>query len=127
MKSNSIKKITYLLALIIVLGFALTACANDGDADADGKTVSAKAAGYGGDVTVEVTVGGDKISNVKVDAPKETPEIGGEAAKKIGEEIVSKQSLNIDAVSGATITSNAVLKAAEEALKEAGMDTEALK
>lgn len=121
------KKITYLLTLIFVLGFALTACANDGKEDADGKTVSAKAPGYGGEITVEVTVGGDKISNVKVETPKETPEIGGEAAKKIADEIVKKQSLAIDAVSGATITSDAVLKAAEEALKEAGMDTEGLK
>lgn len=117
-----------LLLTVVLLGGLLSGCAKSNTNSETKKTYTATAAGYGGDVTVEVALTDDgKIGSIDVDAPKETPEIGGTAAPKIAEAIVSKQSLTVDTVTGATVTSNAVIKATEEALKKGGADTEALK
>lgn len=84
--------------------------------------------GFGGDVTVKVTVGKDgKVTAVDVTADSETPDLGGKAAPKIAQDILDHQSLAVDTVSGATITSQAVLAAAEAALSKAGIDVESWK
>ncbi len=91
-------------------------------------TYEAAEKGFGGDVTVKVTVSEDgAVTNVEVEAGSETPDLGGKAAPRIAEDIVKNQSLAIDAVSGATVTSNAVLAAAETALSQAGVDVEGWK
>lgn len=79
--------------------------------------------GLGGDVIATVTVD-DKgvITDLKISALNETPEIGGDAAKKLEKDILKMQSINIDGVSGASITSAAVFKAVASALTEAGID-----
>jgi len=114
--------------LCIISVFAI-GCSKKEDTDkVEGKTYTASAVGYGGDVTVEVTVSEDgTINSINVDAPKETKEVGGAAAPKVAEAIIAEQSLAVDTVAGATITSQAVISATESALKEAGIDTEALK
>lgn len=73
---------------------------------------------YGDPINVTVTVKDGKITNVAV-TENETPDIGGKAAKTIASQIVSKQSANVDVVSGATITSEAVIKAAKAAIDQA--------
>ena len=90
-------------------------------------TYTASAAGMMGDVKVEVTVTKDAITAVKVVEQKETPSIGGVALERIPAAIVDNQSLKIDTVSGATMTSKAILAAVEDAIKQAGGDVEALK
>lgn len=91
-------------------------------------TYEAVEKGFGGDVTVKVTVDGEgNVTAVDVTADGETPDLGGKAAPKIAEEILGSQSLAVDTVSGATITSQAVLAAAEAALSEAGVDVESWK
>lgn len=116
------------IILISVLGLLLTGCNYRDSKDPANKKFSATVAGYGGDVTVEVTATENgKIGSLKVDAPNETPDIGGTAAPRVAKTIVANQSLSIDTISGATITCDAVLNAAEIALRQAGLDTEALK
>ena len=74
-------------------------------------TGSAK--GFGGTVSVKLTVDSKgKITGATVTAKDETPEIGGKAAQQLAQAIVKKGSLSVDAVSGATNTSRAVLSAA---------------
>ena len=75
-------------------------------------TYSAKAPGIGGDVIVTMTFGKNKITDVVIDAGKETPGIGQAAAPMLKKLILAKQSAKIDVVTGASITSNAVVKAA---------------
>lgn len=110
-----------------------TAAETEASAGAEGGAVKAgtyeaSEKGFGGDVTVTVTVDeAGAVTAMEVKADSETPDLGGKAAPKIAEEIVANQSLAIDAVSGATITSDAVLAAAENALSQAGIDTEAWK
>lgn len=96
------------------------------EAVADG-TYEGSAQGFGGEVTVQVTVANHAITDIQVDTPNETAEIGGAAAPRLAERIVEGQSLMVDAVSGATVTSSGVLAAVETALAGAGADVEALK
>ena len=90
-------------------------------------TYTATADGNNGSVTVAVTVTADAITKVEVTEQQETPSIGGPAIERIPWAIVDNQSLGIDAVSGATNTSSAILTAAADAIAQAGGDVEALK
>ena len=82
--------------------------------------------GHNGPVTVETTVDESSIVSVKVVTSYETAGVR-DALTKIPKQIVEKQSLAIDAISGATFCSNAILYAVEDCLKQAGGDVEALK
>lgn len=128
MRRSKSFKYFMLISLTCLLSLFLIGCAKDKNSDVEGTTYTGKAQGYEGEVTVKVTVAKDgTINAIDVNAPDETKEVGGAAAPKVAKEIISKQSLAVDTVSGATITSNAVISATEAALKEAGIDTEALK
>ena len=101
---------------------------SNGNTGAKAGTYTASAKGYSSDVKVTVTIGNDgSISDIKVDASGETAELGGKAAPKICDEVKSKQSLAVDTVTGATITSNATITALTDALSQAGADLGKLK
>lgn len=78
---------------------------------------TASAAGFGGEVIATVTVDESSITAVEIAADADTPTIGGEAAKKLAEAILTAGGVEgVEAVAGATITSDAAVKAAAEAL-----------
>ena len=85
------------------------------------------AEGFGGELWVKVQVEDQAIVDIEADASKETAQIGGAAAPKLIERILESQSLQVDAISGATWTSEGILGAVEQALFEAGADVELLK
>ena len=89
-------------------------------------TYEAEAQGFGGPVSVSVTVTQDKITDVAITGEKETPALGGVAVATLGEAIVEAQTPHIDGVSGATVTSTAIVTAVTEALTAAGADIELL-
>ena len=99
-------------AMVLSLGLLSTAIADE-------VTFSASEQGLGGAVTVTLTMDGDQISAVDIDASTETPAIGGAAAETLAQAILDAQSAEIEGVSGATITSDAVKKAAAKALEQA--------
>lgn len=75
--------------------------------------------GFGGKITVEVTIKKGKIKKVKIlEASGETPSYL-KKAKSLLKTIVKKQSPNVQAVSGATFSSNGIIKAVQNALKKA--------
>ncbi len=76
-----------------------------------------KAQGYGGELVVDVTVSGGKITEIVVVENSETPFIAGNAFSKLPPAIIEAQG-PVDAVSGATVTSKAVLTAVEAALMQ---------
>lgn len=81
-----------------------------------------EAEGYGGTITAEVTLDGDKIVELKITGGNETPEIGGAALESLQAAIIEKGSIEgVDAVAGATWTSKGVFNAIGSAL---GMETE---
>ena len=108
------KKLTLLLCLMMLVG--LTGCKSIGVYTA-GKY---EAEGYGmGLVKVSVEVTSDKIKAIDADVSNETDAIGGAAKDEIIKQIIDKQSTDIDGVAGATITTNAIVKAVDKALAKA--------
>ncbi len=85
-------------------------------------TYEAEAQGFGGPVKVTVTVTGDAITDVAIVGDAETPALGGVAVANMGAAIMEAQSPNVDGVSGATVTSKAIITAATAALEAAGAD-----
>ena len=73
--------------------------------------------GYGGPITAEVTLEGDRIVDLKLTGDKETPGIGADALEPLREAILEKGGLDgVDMVVGATWTSNGVFEAVGTAL-----------
>lgn len=88
-----------------------------GDTDS---TFVGKSMGFGGEVTVTLTKKGSAATyTVTVTGAGETPGIGGAALPKLQQAIQDAQSADIDAVAGATVTSGAVIKAAQQAFDAA--------
>ena len=75
--------------------------------------------GNGGDVTVEVTVEGGNIVKIELKDHKETPGIFEGAEAGVSNEIIKTQSTDVESVSGATLTSEAIKTAVAEAIKDA--------
>ena len=71
---------------------------------------------------MEVTLSEDKIEDIKVDAKGETKGVADEVFRRLPEEIVKNQTLNVDTVSGATISSHGVIDGVAAAISEAGGD-----
>ena len=89
-------------------------------------TYKARAYGSNGYLNVEVTVSKDRITGIKVPNNPETRLMGGMAVKRLTDDIIKYQTLNVDAISGATVTSGAFKAAVTDALKQSGVDLAAL-
>lgn len=85
-------------------------------------TYTATADGYGGKVSVSVTVDSEKIVSVEVGDNTETPGVGGMAIEQLPGQIVETQSIALDGIAGATFTSDAILTAVKDCLQQAGAD-----
>lgn len=90
-------------------------------------TYTGKAEGKDGQIEVEVTFNDTEITDIKVINQTETEGLGDEAINSIKDKVLKGQSLDVDAVSGATESSNGVLAAIEDAVKQAGGNVELLK
>lgn len=89
-------------------------------------TYESSAFGHNGDVTVAVTVDEKSILGVEIRSHSETAGVSDNAIELLPKEIVSKQSVGVDTVSGCTQTSKAILEAAKAALLEAGANENAI-
>ena len=84
---------------------------------------SGSGAGFKGDVKVQVDVSGGKISNINiVDNVDDAPYF--DKAKSLVGTIISKQTPNVDSISGATYSSNGIKSAVRDAIKKAGVSSE---
>lgn len=108
------KKLFTLISVLCLL--TLTGCAKSSE-----QTVSATAKGYGGDITVTLTVKDSKITDVKIVGDGETKDVGSKAVEQMPEQILSAQTYDVDGVSGATISSTSIKKATKEAMTAAGL------
>ena len=91
----------------LAAGYILSA--NDG-------TYTAPTTGYKGAFKVSITVEGGKVTDIQVEANKETAGYCEEAFEKIPAAIIESQSTLVDVVAGATVTSRAVIEGVEIAL-----------
>lgn len=80
----------------------------------------ATAQGRNADVTVRVTVSADKIEKIEIVKHSETPGIGDLAVNELPAAMLSAQTAAVDAVGGATMSSEAIKKAVAETLRKAG-------
>ncbi|HWQ51238.1 MAG TPA: FAD-dependent oxidoreductase [Terriglobales bacterium] len=122
------KKRKKLMALVMGLGFILNlvACAPGGQSQsppasaqqAEG-TFTGTAKGFGGNVTVSVTLKDGAITEVAAEGPDETQGIGSKAIDELPAAIVKAGSAEVDGISGATFTSDAVKSAVQSALSKA--------
>lgn len=82
-------------------------------------TYNGQAYGYDGDIYVTVTVQGDKIVNITARSEEFEPEYFEDAEKVVIPAIISRQSANVDSVSGATFSSKGIMMAVQQALNSA--------
>ncbi len=120
------KLISLALTLMLLLGASALAEALPAETLFTPGAYQAEAQGFGGPVQVTVTVSADEILDVAITGEKETPALGGVAVATLGEAIVKAQTPHVDGVSGATVTSAAIIAAVTEALENAGADIDLL-
>ena len=123
---KSFLKVAAAAAMSGVTAGALAACnaagssssASSGEAIYTPGTYTGTAAGIG-EVKVTMTFSETAITNVEVDTSGETADIGGVAGPTLQEALMAAQNAEIDNISGATITTNAVKKAAASCIEQA--------
>ncbi len=113
------KLISILLCVCMVLTMGLAVAADGVSGDFTGT-----AQGLGGDVTVTLTLKDGKIVGCTATGDKETEGIGSKVIDSFPTIVAESGSIAVDAISGATVTSNAFVAAAEAALTEAGLNPE---
>lgn len=91
-----------------------------------GEVFTGKGQGFGPDgIVAELTMLDGKIAAVKLTGSSETPEFGGKALPELEKQVMAAQSADIDGVSGATLTSNAVRDAVTAAIAASKGETPA--
>ena len=115
-----------IVTLIMGIGLSLyiastgTVPAADNAASYTDGTYTASAHGCLSNVAVTVTITGGKVTDVDIDASGETPELGGNAAAALAEQLTEAGTTSgVDAVAGATMTSDAVFTAMDDCLSQA--------
>lgn len=124
-----------ILAGALSVAMLLSACGSTGSSTATGTAASATAAsgvyegssvGMQGTVTVSMTVEDGKITNVELTECHETPSVASVAMERLPQQMVEHQTTKLDAVTGATLASNAIMRAASAAAEAAGLDMDQL-
>ncbi len=112
----------FMLLLAGLMAVSVAACgttSNEEDKIYTAGTYTSTVAGFGGDVTVSLTVSETEITDVVITGANETAGIGVAAIEDMTAAMKDAKSIEVEAVSGATVTSNAVLAAAKNALDQA--------
>ena len=128
MKKAQIKKSVSALAMAAVIAVSLfgygcgaKSASTSSDAGVSGD-FTATAKGFGGDVSVTLTLTDSAITGCTAEGKDETEGVGSQAIAKMPGEIAESGSIAVDGVSGATITSTAIKEAAAAALTAAGLN-----
>ncbi|HCW73974.1 MAG TPA: hypothetical protein DHM90_09490 [Clostridiaceae bacterium] len=118
------KILSLLLSATMVIGLA--ACGTDEpDTPAEtpaetpgeaGETLEGTGKGYGGEISVKVTMDGDKIVEVVAEGPDETDGVGTPALEELPAKIVEANSADVDVIAGATVTSKGIIYAVKNAM-----------
>lgn len=117
MKVNPRKLLSLFLVLVMATSLFSIALAED---------FTGTATGFNGDVTVTLSIEDGKITAVTAAGDGETQGIGTLALEKMPEAMVAQNAVEVDIITGATVTSNAVLEAAAAALAAAGLTNDDL-
>ena len=128
MKKAQIKKSVSALAMAAIIAVSLfgygcgaKSASTSSDAGVSGD-FTATAKGFGGDVSVTLTLTDGAITGCAAEGKDETEGVGSQAIAKMPGAIAESGSIAVDGVSGATITSTAIKEAAAAALTAAGLN-----
>ena len=128
MKKAQIKKSVSALAMAAIIAVSLfgygcgaKSASTSSDAGVSGD-FTGTAKGFGGDVSVTLTLTDGVITGCTAEGKDETEGVGSQAIAKMPGEIAESGSIAVDGVSGATITSTAIKEAAAAALTAAGLN-----
>ena len=128
MKKAQIKKSVSALAMAAIIAVSLfgygcgaKSASTSSDAGVSGD-FTGTAKGFGGDVSVTLTLTDGAITGCTAEGKDETEGVGSQAIAKMPGEIAENGSIAVDGVSGATITSTAIKEAAAAALTAAGLN-----
>lgn len=124
--ANSIQKITAMVLALTLCLIATVCFAQESAALFQAGTYTGIGAGLNGDITVDVTFSETEITDVVVTAQVETAGIADPALEKLPQSIIKAQSTQVDAVAGATMTSNGIVEAVNAAIVLAGADPASL-
>ena len=116
---------SFIMAAIMLV--SMSACSANEKASYTAGTYTGKAVGMKGEIVLDVTFDETSITEIKVVSHQETPGISDAAFETVPASIIKHQSLGVDTVAGATVSSKAILAAVSMAVEEAGGDAEALK
>ena len=119
------KKKNVLASLLLAGAMFLTACGGSASSTSAAGGVSGSFTGTAkgmGDVSVTLTLTDNVITDCTAKGDEETPGIGSVVIEQFPGEVVEGNTINLDSISGATITSNAFVEAAKAALTEAGLN-----
>ena len=119
------KKKNVLASLLLAGAMFLTACGGSASSTSAASGVSGSFTGTAkgmGDVSVTLTLTDNVITDCTAKGDEETPGIGSVVIEQFPGEVVEGNTINLDSISGATITSNAFVEAAKAALTEAGLN-----
>ncbi|MCL2558896.1 MAG: flavocytochrome c [Turicibacter sp.] len=119
------KKFTKIAALFVMMLalFVFVACDNDnGNEEAGASTYEGVGEGFGGNVYATVTIEDGIIIDIEVDVANETEGFRELAADQIPDLVIEHQSIEVDAVTGATETSDGIIEAITAALVAAGLN-----
>lgn len=109
------------MLILTLLASIVAGCAdNSADSGLTDGTYESEAKGNNGPVKVSMKVKKGKILSIKVVEHSETEGLSDPAIENIPKAIVDGQTLAVDTVSGATVTSNAILDAVADCIKQAG-------
>lgn len=126
MKNKMTRNVILMAVVTVIMAVALslyiqntgTVPAADNAASLTDGTYTSSAQGCLSDVTVTVT--GGRVTGVEIDASGETPELGGTAAEALAAALLKTGSTaGVDAVSGSTMTSQAIFTAMDDCLNQA--------
>ena len=128
MKNKMTRNVILMAVVTVIMAVALslyiqntgTVPAADNAASLTDGIYTSSAQGCLSDVTVKVTVTGGRVTGVEIDASGETPELGGTAAEALAAALLKTGSTaGVDAVSGSTVTSQAIFTAMDDCLRQA--------
>lgn len=131
MKRRKLSTVIISALMTLTIATSLVGCGEKSKADDAGitfkaGTYEATAKGHNADLKLSVTVDETSIKEINILEHNESPGISDPAFEKVPNEIIETQSVNVDSVSGATVSSMAIITAVTEAIKQSGVDIDAL-
>ena len=114
------------IALLVVCAATFTACSGSGKNALKDGVYMQSSGGHNGLVTLKTVVKDGKITDITTVESSETKGLGQEAINLLCRSMTENNSIRVDSVTGATVSSNCVKRIMQETLKQAGASDKAI-